>query len=687
MTAGKLKIQLTGIIMSLLLTSFALKAKPESIAQELWAVNDDAFELIKTGRDYSAALKLLDSTLHLALIHNLTHLASDCYSQKSTIAQRQDELSEAMDLAHKALSLRRKLGLTMNIGDSHNNIGLIHIKLGDLDSAVFHIQKGLEIWQEIGNDTVIASLQTNLSDALFKKGELDKALEVATNSLDIMTEFGEQAAVAYNRLCLGNIYLELGAYDSAESQYRMVETYAREVKDIPLLIKAKVALVGLLGERDRKDEALKLGEEAFKEFNENIDQYQIEYADFTKLMNQLGTIFQEQKRYEKAKQYYKQAVALSADRNSRSAVLAYINLGELYLETRQLKLADLSLKEGLQKVTNTRQNDLHRRLLDELAYVNAQLKNYDLAYEYSQAEDSLVDILDGSLRQAEASHFDTSLKQYEQAAAADRGILIRNFLLAIALITLIVGVIFYRQKVKETTQKAEAEKQKAEVQTQKLQIENLIESNKTDSILSMLKGQEEERGRIYVELHNQVGALFTLAKHPFELGFEALNKEIWDKLEQDIAQIQEKVRAISHKNGQTLLAQRYFADAVQELGEKTSANSNLEVETAFDFEEEKLSLDVRAKLYSVITELLNNAVKHSGAKSIEINLTEVEGLLNVMVIDDGRGFDQTDKDFEGQGVKIIHAIISNLSGTCNYDSQLGRGTTVNIEIPIDNGNS
>ncbi|MEM6342794.1 MAG: tetratricopeptide repeat protein [Bacteroidota bacterium] len=699
------------------MASTNLSAQNSTSLEGLWAINNDAFELIQAGKDYTKASHMLDSTLQLALKRDYPHLASDCYSQKSTIAQRQNELVEALEFAQKALSLRKILDLTGNVGDSHNNLGIIHKKLGNLDSAVFHFQKGLDIWQDIEDDKVAAYIQINLSDALFQKGELDKALENSLNSLSVMHELEEQAGVAYNRLSLGNIYLELGAYDSAESQLQDLLTYAKEVNNIPLLIKAEVALIGLWGEMGKKDEALTIGEEAFKAFNKKIDQYQIEYEDFTKLMNQLGTIHEKQKDFTKAEQYYKQAVALSRAQSSRSAVLAYINLGELYLETKQFKSAQISLSESLEKVANTQQNDLHRRVLDDLAFLNAQLGDYDQAYQYSQAEDSLVEMINGSLRRAEASHFDTNLKLYEQAAAAKRKILVRNFILVFVLFTLIVGVIFYLQKTKETKQKseaekqrilaaykeseveaqkveiakqkaeaerqkAEAEKQKAEVQYQKLQIENLIESNKADSILAMLKGQKEERGRISLALHNDVGALFTLAKHPFKQGFGALNQEVWQNLEENLSQIQEKVRAISHENGQTVLAKRYFADAVQELCQKTSQYSNIAVEPVFDFNAEKLGLDTRVKLYSLISELLNNAVKHSGAKNIEINITEVDDLLNLMVIDDGVGFDTADKEFEGKGVKIIHTITNSLGGSCEYDSQLGRGTTVNIEIPV-----
>ncbi|MEM6342797.1 MAG: tetratricopeptide repeat protein [Bacteroidota bacterium] len=675
MLRSSLNFQLTGAFMCLLFCFSGLKAEPINtlfeLEQELWVLNDTAYALIRSGRDFTRATHLLDSTLELAVKFEFDSLESDCYSQKSTLAQRLDDLEPALNYAWHALSIRKGLASKGKIGDSHNGLGIIHKKLGDLDSAVFHFQKGLEIWQMIGDESVVALFQNNLADALYHKGELDKALELAIYSLESRIRLKKKQGIAYTRLTLGNIYLELGAFDSAESQFQALLKFAKETKNIPLEVKVKSCLSGLFLNSGRQKEALTIGEEVFQNIDEYIEVYQIENEDLGKVSYLLGILWKSKKDYEKSKVYFKQAMAFSKGINLRNEAFANIDLGELFLEMEKYDSAKVHLKKGLELVANTQQNDLHRRILDDLAFLNAQLGDYDQAYQYSQAEDSLVEMIDGSLRRAEASHFDTNLKLYEQAAAAKRNAILRNAIILVLLISLIGLILYFQQRRKRLQQQRIVDEKKAE-------IAKLIQENENKFVLAKSEGQEAERLRVAKRLHDEVGALLTLASK--QIGENVPNHPLKDTLRK----VSNEIYNISQNLKSSVLTRLGLKAAIEELVDKLNQSSPPEIEQYITIDDSaELDSNFEMQVYPIIIELLNNSLKHANADLVTIYLTITALDCEIMVEDDGQGISSSlIRNPTGDGMRNIFSRVKNLNGDCEYDSQINHGTTVKIKIPI-----
>ena len=88
-------------------------------------------------------------------------------------------------------------------------------------------------------------------------------------------------------------------------------------------------------------------------------------------------------------------------------------------------------------------------------------------------------------------------------------------------------------------------------------------------------------------------------------------------------------------------------------------------------------------LYRMVQEVLNNMIKHSGAKHINILLTKAENLFILALSDDGAGFNMQEKmNSGGAGLlnlqnraKLIHAELS-------INSSSGNGTQVTIKLPL-----
>jgi len=83
------------------------------------------------------------------------------------------------------------------------------------------------------------------------------------------------------------------------------------------------------------------------------------------------------------------------------------------------------------------------------------------------------------------------------------------------------------------------------------------------------------------------------------------------------------------------------------------------------------------------TELITNAVKHSKASEVSIDITADENSITIIVEDDGVGLDKTKLEKQkGLGLNSIEKKIEELKGKLTIDSAANKGTTFIIEIPL-----
>jgi signal transduction histidine kinase len=88
-------------------------------------------------------------------------------------------------------------------------------------------------------------------------------------------------------------------------------------------------------------------------------------------------------------------------------------------------------------------------------------------------------------------------------------------------------------------------------------------------------------------------------------------------------------------------------------------------------------------IYRIVQELLNNILKHSGATEAFVQLVKEDNRLNVVVEDNGKGFDtailETSK---GVGWSSIRSRVEYLKGHVEVNSNRDKGTLVNIEFNV-----
>jgi len=94
-----------------------------------------------------------------------------------------------------------------------------------------------------------------------------------------------------------------------------------------------------------------------------------------------------------------------------------------------------------------------------------------------------------------------------------------------------------------------------------------------------------------------------------------------------------------------------------------------------------LALKVEQAIYRVIQESLANVARHSRASRVEVNLAYRPDCLEVVVADDGRGFD-VHSSLSGLGLRSIRERIESVAGQVKFESTAGHGARVVVHVPL-----
>jgi signal transduction histidine kinase len=143
-----------------------------------------------------------------------------------------------------------------------------------------------------------------------------------------------------------------------------------------------------------------------------------------------------------------------------------------------------------------------------------------------------------------------------------------------------------------------------------------------------------------------------------------------------------EVRVISHQMMPNMLLRSGIASDVKSFIEKIDSE-RLKVNVEAIGFKNRIESNVETVLYRVIQETVNNVIKHSKASKLDIILNRDTAGITAVVADNGIGFNADHKDsFDGIGLKNIATRIEYLKGTVVYYSSPGKGTSVNIWVPV-----
>ena len=120
------------------------------------------------------------------------------------------------------------------------------------------------------------------------------------------------------------------------------------------------------------------------------------------------------------------------------------------------------------------------------------------------------------------------------------------------------------------------------------------------------------------------------------------------------------------------------------MADKISGSNTITIDVIDHGLDERLENSLELTIFRIIQELITNVIKHATATQASIHLTNHEDTLNIMIEDNGKGFNarQITTKNKGMGLSTIDKRVEHLNGTMTIESEPNKGTTIIIDIPI-----
>lgn len=203
-----------------------------------------------------------------------------------------------------------------------------------------------------------------------------------------------------------------------------------------------------------------------------------------------------------------------------------------------------------------------------------------------------------------------------------------------------------------------------------------------------IAAQEQERLRVARDLHDEIAqALSGIA-----LGLEQLESaanletagEQAKRLGEEVARTMGELRrVVEHLRPDELADLGLEASLERMVNDRQRTNPNIQIVFHSDRNGRRLDPDAELAVYRVVQEALTNSIKHAGAKTVEIDLTEADASIIARVRDDGCGFDVGASPTNGLGLGGMRERARLLRGKLDIDSTPGRGTEVALRLPAE----
>lgn len=228
--------------------------------------------------------------------------------------------------------------------------------------------------------------------------------------------------------------------------------------------------------------------------------------------------------------------------------------------------------------------------------------------------------------------------------------------------------------------------------------ESLRESENRLRFLSskLLVAQEEERRRISLELHDDLGQelaalklqMLMMAKR-LEKNQTELKKEYHSALA-FIDRLIDTTRRISRALSPTVIQDLKLCSTIRWMLRDFQKYAAIDTTLEIDDIDALFSYDQQIVIYRILQEALHNVHKHARARSVKLTVRRKTRDVQILVRDDGRGFDidhamNRHVAERGLGLAAIEERSHMLGGQLTITSQKKRGTCIALTIPITGG--
>jgi two-component system NarL family sensor kinase len=605
------------------------------------------------------------------------------------------------------------------------------------DKSLNYYMQALDLAKRIQNNHLVLSSMVDIGISYIESNQLDKALNNFEDAIPVAKEINDTGKIAGVMANIGNVYLHRNDRVKAIDYYLQTARLLESCHDQNRLGLLYSNLCSLLDEQKEFDLSIVYGNKALEFSQKNKD----EYTTANALLNLYST-YSDMGQFDKGFQLLLQALPLvkkNADLEQLSDV--YGNLGDYYYKSKQYQPA---LKNYLESYSYVQQMGNHYHLCTtctQLALMyhllnmpvkaiefitraeelvkevgsRANLKEIYLTRakieegrgNYKQAYNSLSQstIISDSLFKVESSEKVADMEAKYQNEKKEKNIIqlqkdkevqvlsmnqqtlvIKQkstwnyFLASVLVLVLAVGFFGFRN----FRNRQQLSKQQDQLKEQR--IRELEKDKQLIAVDSMLKGQEEERTRLAKDLHDGLGGMlsgvkFSLMNMKSNLIVDHENVIVFERsLDMLDTSIQE-LRRVAHNMMPATLIKFGLDEALKDYCNNINNAQIVQVKYQSFGTEERIDSNMEIIVYRIVQELFANIFKHAKATEVLVQLLREGDRISIAVEDNGKGFNVEDlKNSRGSGWANIRSRVDYLKGKLDLNSEIGKGTSVNIEV-------
>ena len=545
-----------------------------------------------------------------------------------------------------------------------------------------------------------------LSGILTRQGYIDSAILVNQQALELAKEEKNENRIAIISMNMGISYSQKKWLNMALEHYMTALTYYEPLNDEGKLGHLYYLMCGLFNTMNLADKAIEYGEKALV-LNKNVP---LQY-----ILSDLANAYSKAYQYDKANLYFEEALEICKSQNNiylmegiyyclgRNAIEVFdLEKAEYYFQQLQeikqqtgnnddvntiLILSKIELFKGnydksealamkamqlIEERDDPFAKNLGYRILSELSVVQRKYReNQQYWVEGDKVARAIANENFESATAEMAAKYEAEKKELKISALEERQHFILLLFISLGVVlALALATLFFLWRW--TVQK----RQLAETRIVQLEKEKQLIATQ-----ALLDGETRERSRLARDLHDGLGSILTGAKlNLLEMKKGAViagdTLERYDAAVGMLDQSLSEMRRVAH---------HLMPEALSAVGLKQStADFVASIPNAtFSYYGDETRFDTKLEetIYRITHELVTNALKHSGAEQILVDIFRYDNHITLAVQDDGCGFDP-DAETNGMGVSNIRTRIDAFGGNLTIVSKAGVGTEVNVEFLI-----
>lgn len=216
---------------------------------------------------------------------------------------------------------------------------------------------------------------------------------------------------------------------------------------------------------------------------------------------------------------------------------------------------------------------------------------------------------------------------------------------------------------------------------------------KQDIGIKIIKAQEDERQRIARDIHDGPAQSMANLVIKTEICEKLIDRDIeqtkfeLSQLKNFVRESLKDIRKIIYDLRPMSLDDLGWIPTIQRFIINFEEENRITVNFSVNAKNYAADSAIQLSVFRIVQEALNNIKKHAQATMIMIKLEILNKSINMLIIDDGKGFDvemalKNSKEDSGYGLFIMRERVELLKGEISIQSDLGKGTRIKLIIPI-----